>query len=154
MFNPTRVTEKKRKTKKQKKTVNEQSNLLTGRTKELDTEMEYYKEQLCILKTEQQILNYLIENPESVTITALDLQRYDPNRFPQTWWWCHPELDEMWGEDEDMPKAENYRWGNWKKSHKDVERFVMDRAKWRQPHVVEEIAETEKQLKEASRKMW
>lgn len=155
MFKPTSMTNKKKEKKKKNPVKASQGNILTGRTQELEGSIKYYTEQLCKLRMEKEIIEWLIENPERADLTALDLQRYGADRFPETWWWCHPDLDEVWDVGEDMPKAEDYHWGNyWSGFNKDVERYVIDRAKWRVPGLEFEINQAEERLKNLSGKMW
>ena len=160
MLRSTTPKEKKPKKKRQRKVKSKQSSLSTAQTAEMKEKQQYYEGLLNQLQVELQ--NVEQGDP---ALTAIHLQRYGGQRLSPDWYWVHPELAEYLEFthmetyppelSDTCPKAKDYDWGNhWNGYSEDVKRFVIDRAKWRQPQMKIEIKKVEKTLEFLRGRLW
>lgn len=123
----------------------------TGRQMEKETQA---KEQIKHLRYLHETLTFYLseEGSRNVTITALHLQRRGPS-YDDYWWWLGFDMENLGLSD--APDEENYKWGSyWTGSEKDVERFVLDRAKWALPVIEEEIKSAEETIENLEKPAW
>lgn len=146
---------RKRRKKKTPEISDSQVNLVTKKTGRQTKKETQAKEQVKRLRWLHELLTLYLseEGSQNVTITALNLQRRPPG-YNDYWWWLGFDIMENLGLS-DAPNEGDYKWGSyWTGSEKDVERFVLDRAKWALPIVEEELESAEETIKNLETLAW